>query len=100
MDFDGNGDLSLPELLADFNYVVNTSEQELVLKNQQDNREIQEAAGNFDILGLGDNMGLPESQAKEIQMQTKISILESREKRLKKRLADALQLVLSSEQTC
>ena len=71
-----------------------------MLKNQQDNREIQEAAGNFDILGLGDNMGLPESQAKEIQMQTKISILESREKRLKKRLADALQLVLSSEQTC
>ena len=30
MDFDGNGQLSMPELMADFKNVVTTSEEELV----------------------------------------------------------------------
>ena len=36
-----------------------------------------------------DDVGLPEAQAKEIQMQTRISVLQAREARLQKRLADA-----------
>jgi len=46
------------------------------------------------------DMGLPEGQAKEIQYQTRISVLAAREKRLKKRLTDAFQIINNSEQSC
>lgn len=49
---------------------------------------------------MGDMMGIPESQAKEIQMSTRIGVLESREKRLQKRLQDSMQIIRNSENTC
>ena len=42
-------------------------------------------------------MALPESQAKEIQMQTRIGVLQATEKRLNKRLKDAMHLKQTAE---
>ena len=89
----------MPELVADFNHVVRSSADALVATNQQEQREIT-AAEDFDVLGMGDTMGIPESQAKEIQMQARIANLEAREKRLQKRLTNAQQILRHSEQSC
>ena len=63
-------------MIADFNEVINSDLESLILKNQLANQEIHEAQGNYDIIGgLDDMTALPESQAKEIQMQTRIGVL-------------------------
>ncbi len=89
IDFDGDGTLSLPEWQQNFNEVINTSLHDLLHQNQQANMEIQQSMGGGYDFDLGSTMGLPESQAKEIQMQTRIGVLQARVKRLEKRLADA-----------
>ena len=47
-----------------------------------------------------DTMNLPSSEAKEIQLQNKITRLEAKEKRLQKRLADMFLIHNNSEQSC
>lgn len=47
-----------------------------------------------------DTMNLPSSEAKEIQMQNKITRLEAKEKRLQKRLTDMFMIMNNSEQSC
>ncbi len=50
--------------------------------------EIQQSIGGYEF-DMGSTMGLPESQAKEIQLQTRIGVLTARNKRLERRLTDA-----------
>ena len=37
IDFDGSGDISLPEFQSDFKNVVNSTLEELLMTNRQDN---------------------------------------------------------------
>ena len=37
IDFDGSGDISLPEFKSDFRHVVHTAVEELVMMNQLEN---------------------------------------------------------------
>lgn len=100
IDFDGSDDISLPEFQSDFKNVVNSDLEELLAINRQDNQAQFEAVGNFDAFSMVDTMNLPSSEAKEIQLQNKITRLEAKEKRLQKRLADMFLIHNNSEQSC
>ena len=46
IDFDGSGDVSLPEFIADFNHVVATPVEELVALNQLHNEQFAHNEGD------------------------------------------------------
>lgn len=56
----------MPEFASDFNDVIKASETELLRRNQVDREQIQAANGTAGM-EMYDDMGLPESQAKEIK---------------------------------
>ena len=66
IDFDGSGNISLPEFQSDFKNVVNSDIEDLLRINRQENLDAFETVGNYDAFSMVDTMNLPTSEAKEI----------------------------------
>ena len=78
IDFDGSGDISLPEFKSDFRHVVHTAVEELVMMNQLENENTSVAY---------------EGQ----QHEARITYLEEREKRLQDRLKEYIKRLNESQ---
>ena len=97
IDFDGDGELSIGELIASFRDTTMSEEHILVQRNQAEQQDLQEAQDHVYLYSLGDNMGVPDGEAKQIQMKNRISQLEARERFLQKQYAQQKDIVRQTE---
>lgn len=77
IDFDGNGQISLPEFVSDFKMVCATSIEELIREEHQKAQNNEKAS----LAGAASG-GVPKSVMNEIQAQTRIDIMQARERQL------------------
>lgn len=104
MDFDLSGEITFPEFAADFNRTVQ-SDTAVLIQEEKDRYESEVRKNQYsqvqdggmirnDIITQG--AGLKQNQ--ELHLQTKIAILETREKHLNRKLATAMSIVNHANQ--
>lgn len=102
IDFDESGTVSLPEMISDFKTVVASDVEDLV-------REEKQRAQLAAQVGVGNEMAhgaygagaasMTGAQHQEIQLQTRIDILQAREKQLTKKLETNLMILHNAEKS-
>ena len=106
IDFDLSGKITFPEFIADLKITVETTTETLIKREKeryesavhrsQYNSRQEDMSSNNQF-----NQAMPINQAKnqEIQLQTRVAILETREKQLHRKLETAMTIVNHSNQS-
>lgn len=106
IDFDMSGKITFPEFIADLKQTVDTNTETLIkrekeryesaLHRSQYNSRQEEMSSTNQF-----NSSVPINQAKnqEIQLQTRVAILETREKQLNRKLETAMTIVNHANQS-
>lgn len=74
IDVDGSGELTLPEIQADFNFTVQTSVEQLLMQNQSNKKMAQQA-------------GMSQEQYSEIENKTRLSMVQAQSKVLQSKIS-------------
>ena len=93
IDFDGNGEISLPEFVSDFKMVCASSLEELIRE------EHQKAQNNQKASMAGVASVVPKGVMNEIQMQTKVDIMQARERQLQRKIDTQMRILQNSEKS-
>ena len=108
IDFDFSGKITLPEFMSDFKKTVTTDTATLLLQEKErfeaEQHRYNPAASSYGrddgstnlVLAGGAGIG---RQNQEVQMQTKIAILETREKQLNRKLETAMSILNHATQS-
>ena len=102
MDFDGDGNISMPELIADFFYFVKADINVLIA--DQKKKEETDALANQDAdiitaIGLGTAEAGFTAQQKELHLQTRLDISRAKEERASRNLKHIKHLYEQAEAT-
>lgn len=104
VDFDWSGKVTYPEFIADFNKTVNTDIMTLI--NEEKERAEVERNGASGIpqinsygtygsnsAGFSGTGGVSAQQTQQMQLQTKIAIMEAREKQMGRKMETAMRVL-------